>query len=209
MEGMEIVLIGDVIKSRKKFDPENWDYFHQLIKKVNEDFKNSIKIPFTIYSGDSFGGVCRSIEDALEIILRIQENQQYHKSRFVLIEDVVSFGMDKKVFVNLEGPALWKSQKLFEELKKKPSFFISDLQDGLKTKTINTILNLILAIRNDWNDLEWKVYRYNKLELKQIELADKLNVSQQYVSKIIRSSRMKLILESENSLKQILHGLSN
>ncbi|WP_162417608.1 SatD family protein [Cyclobacterium roseum] len=207
MKHTEVVLIGDVIKSRKQFKPEEWNDFHQLIKKINEEFHSSIKIPITVYSGDSFGGICDSVESAIEIVFAIQERHNYHQSRLVLIEDEVSFGLETKNFLNLEGPALWKSQGLLDNLKKSTSFFLADLQNDLKTIAVNTILNLILSIRNDWSEIEWAVYRHLGLDIKQKDLAEKLGVSQQYVSKISNKSKLKLVREAEKNLIQLLHGI--
>lgn len=209
MENNELVIIGDVIKSRKKFNPEKWDDFHHLIKQINEDFSSSIKIPLTIYSGDSFGGTCNSVGAATRIVLAIQEYQKYQKTRIVLIEDAISYGLDKNNFLTLEGPALWKSQNLLDKLKKRQSFFLADLQNELETNTVNTILNLILSIRDDWSEIEWEIYRNEGLEIKQKVLAGKLGVTQQYISKITKKSKLKLIKEAEAKLELILNGINN
>ncbi|QDH79369.1 hypothetical protein FKX85_10105 [Echinicola soli] len=73
MKNNEIVLIGDVIKSRKKFNPKEWNYFHDAIDQINEKFELYFKIPLTIYSEDSFGGICKDPVSAAKIILAIQE----------------------------------------------------------------------------------------------------------------------------------------
>lgn len=209
MKSIELVIIGDVIKSRKKFNPDKWDYFHHLINEINEKFSSSIKIPLTIYSGDSFGGTCNSIDAATKIVLAIQEYQKYQKTKIVLIEDEISYGLDKNNFLTLEGPALWKSQNLLDKLKKRQSFFLAELQNELKTNTINTILNLILSIRDDWSEIEWEIYRNEGLEMKQKVLANKLGVTQQYISKITKKSKLKLVKEAETNLKLILNGIDN
>lgn len=209
MNTAELVIIGDVIKSRKKFDPKKWEYFHQLIKNINHRFNTSIKIPLTIYSGDSFGGTCNNINAAIDIVLALQEYQKYHKTRIILIEDEISYGLEQNSFLTLEGPALWKSQVLLDELKKRHSFFLADLQNEIKTITINTILNLILKIRDDWSDLEWEVYRNEGLDITQKDLAKKLGVTQQYISKIIKKSKLRSVKESEINLKIILDGIIN
>ncbi|WP_299363291.1 SatD family protein [Winogradskyella sp.] len=209
MDSVELVIIGDVIKSRKKFDPKEWNHFHQMINKINQEFSSSLKIPLTIYAGDSFGGICDNVDSATKIVLAIQEYQGHHKSRVVLIEDKVAYGLDKKNFLTLEGPALWKSENQLKELKKKSSFFLADLKDELKTIAINTILNLILSIRDGWSKIEWEVYKNAGLEIKQKELALKLGVTQQYISKIIKTSKLKLVNEAETNLISILNGINN
>jgi len=209
MNTTELVIVGDVIKSRKKFNPEKWDYFHQLINEINQKFSSSISIPLTIYSGDSFGGICNNIDSATKIVLAIQEYQKYHKVRIALIEDEISYGLEKRNFLTLEGPALWKSQKLLEKLKKGPSFFLAELQNEMKTITMNTILNLILSIRDEWSEIEWEVYKHENLEIKQKVLADKLGVTQQYISKITKTSKLKLVKEAETNLTLLLNGINN
>ncbi|MGM0580924.1 MAG: SatD family protein [Bacteroidota bacterium] len=209
MGKLELVLIGDVIKSRKNFNPKQWNYFHQLITKINDEFSSEIKVPLTIYSGDSFGGVCLSLASAINIVLAIQELQKYHNSRVVLIEDKISFGLDTNNFLSLEGPALWKSGDMLKKLKNNSSFFFADLQSELKTITVNTILNLILSIRNDWNEMEWEVYKFEKQNITQKEIAVRLGVSQQYVSKIINNSKLKLVNTTVKNLKKIINGIDS
>lgn len=211
---VEVVLIGDVIKSREKFDPAEWEHFHTSINTINKEFASAFKIPLTVYSGDSFGGICDTVNSAVSIILAIQEHQQPHKSRIVLIEDEVSYGLsstslDSESFLTLEGPALWKSQPQMDMLKKSKSFFLANLTNELKTLSVNTILNLILSIRNSWSEIEWEVYKRSGSDITQQEMADQLDVTQQYISKITRSSQLKLIKEAEKNLTLILDGIDH
>lgn len=207
MNKKSIIIIGDVIKSSKQFHPGKWENFHLSIEIINEHFQSDLIIPFTIYSGDSFGAVCKDIPSAAEIILAMQEVQKYYTSRYVLIRDEISYGIDEKNFLTLVGPALWKSEEKLNFIKKNKKLFIADLENELLSLTLNTILNLILSVRNDWNEQEWVVYRNFNQEVKQKELAKQLGITQQYVSKIIRQTRMGLIKESEANLKIIINGI--
>lgn len=205
----EIIIVGDVIKSRKKFDPEKWQYFHKSIKAVNKKFKKVLKIPLTVYSGDSFGGICKDVESASNLILAIQEYSKYHTTRIILVKDEINYGLNKKSFLTLEGPALWRSKTLIQKLKTNQTYFLAKVEGELLNVTLNTILNLIIAIRNDWNEIEWEVYKSSSEDMKQKELARKLKVSQQYVSKIIKTSKLKIVKEAEANLKTILNGINN
>jgi DNA-binding MarR family transcriptional regulator len=93
-------------------------------------------------------------------------------------------------------------------VKKKKLLFLADLDNNLLALTVNTIMNLILSVKNDWNGQEWMVYRIYNQEVKQKELAEKLGIIQQYVSKIIRQARLRLIGESEENLKSIINGIA-
>ncbi len=209
MKKRQLILVGDVIKSSKKFRPKEWESFEHSIEAVNIKFKSSLPIPITIYSGDSFGAVCNDVVSAIEIILAIQETQKHQRSRFVLIEDEITYGMDKKNFLTLEGPALWKSEEKLTAIKKKKQLFLADLQNDLLTKTVNTIVNLILSLRNDWGEQEWIIYKNYNADIKQKDLAKELGITQQYVSKIIRQSRLRMIKDAEENLKNIIDGINS
>ncbi len=208
MKAKQLILIGDVIQSSKKFKPEEWEGFQHSIETINQKFASALIIPFTIYSGDSFGAVCNDVASAAEMILNIQEIQIYQKSRFVLIEDEITYGMEQKNFLTLEGPALWKSEEQLSNLKKKKTLFATDLDNPLLSLTVNTIVNLILSVRNDWNEQEWIIYKNYHSDVKQKDLAGELGITQQYVSKIIRQSKLRLIKEAEENLKNIIDGIN-
>lgn len=207
MNKKNIIIIGDVIKSSKRFHSDKWETFHQSVEAINNRYAADLIIPFTVYSGDSFGAVCTGISSATQIILSMQDIQPYYKSRFVLIEDEIAYGIEKKSFLTLVGPALWKSEENLNRIKKSKMFFIADLQNKLLTITVNTIMNLILSVKNGWNEQEWEIYRNYNQEVKQKELAEKLGITQQYVSKLIKQARLQLIRESEENLKIIIHGI--
>lgn len=203
----ELIIIGDVIKSRKKFHPDNWAFFHDSIDCINKNFNSSLKIPFSVYSGDSFGAVCKDLTSALEIVLAIQEFQRHQNSRIILIEDEVTFGMEKNNFLALEGPALWRGEEKLKQAKKNNVQFLADIKDQLLTNIVNATVNLILAIRVDWNDTEWAIYKKYTHTIKQTDIAKDLNISQQYVSKLIRKSHIKLIKSSEKKLRSIVDDI--
>lgn len=205
MKTTEFVLAGDVIKSRRKFDTKNWDLFHNSIDQLNAKFSDALKIPFAVYSGDSFGGICKDFNSSVLIILKIQEYLRNFKSRIVLIEDEVSYGLENQKFQFLEGPALWKIPSQLERVKRNDTFFLADLQNEKSTIKLNTIVNLLLIIKDDWNEIEWQLYQEYEHRLNQKELARKLNVSQQYISKIYKSSKVRFVKEAESNLNLMLN----
>lgn len=207
MNEKKIIIIGDVIKSSKKFNSVKWKNFHLSIEIINERFQSDLIIPFAIYSGDSFGAVCSNISSAVEIILAMQEVQKYYSSRHVLIEDEISYGIEKRNFLTLVGPALWKSEEKLNILKKEKKLFLSEFDNELLSVTLNTIMNLILSVKADWNEQEWLIYRNFDQGLRQKDMAMQLGITQQYVSKIVRQARMSLIKESEKNLKYIVNEI--
>jgi predicted XRE-type DNA-binding protein len=198
------VIVGDIIKSRKNFKPEKWDLFSQAIDKVNERYREEMEIPFSIYSGDSFGAVIYKLKSAFKIILGIQEQLQDFKTRMVLVEGEISYGLESKSFFKLEGPALWNTDKELKKIKRGDQNFTSSLKDEQMNLIINTVVNLMLAMRSDWSELQWKVSHYVREGLTQEEIAQQLNITQQYVSKIKRNSQCKLLHKAEKNILDLL-----
>ena len=201
---MEIVIVGDVIKSRKKFNPIEWEHFHSSINRINKEHKDQLKIPITIYSGDSFGCICKNIKAAVQIVLDIQNLQKPYDSRMVLIQDEITFGLDKGSFLNLEGPALWKSQNNLQKLKTEGELFSSNLRNKEQNLSVETILNLILTIRKEWSSIEWTIAMTYEHNLMQKETARIVGVSQQYVSKVLKKSNIKTVHKAKKNLIQLV-----
>ncbi len=202
----KIVIVGDVINSRKEFEPKKWLLFQDSINEINQIFKDELEIPFTIYSGDSFGAVCSDIKSAIKVILKINEIQRFSKSRLVIVEDQIPFGLEQKNFLELEGPALWETETSLNLLKKNKNFFLANLKNEQLNLLVNTVLNLILTLKNEWSDQQWIIYEEYRNGSTQKYIADKMGITQQYVSKLIIQSKCKLISETEQNLMKIIDG---
>ncbi len=208
MKNKHLVLIGDVIQSRKKFNPGQWQHFHNAISTLNQDMQEALHVPLVIYSGDSFGGIAKDPSSALKLLLLIQEQLKPIKARMVLVEDEVSFGLENRNFLELEGPALWKSSEKMQELKDTGGYFMAELQNNALSLSVNAALNLIIAIKYDWDELEWSIYQQYPHQKNQQEIAQQRGVSQQYISKLIRQSKFHLVKNAEKDLIQLTHGAS-
>ena len=204
----EIVLIGDVVKSRNSFDSALWDEFHTTINSLNIAFKNSIKIPFTIYSGDSFGATFIDIASAIKVTLALSETAIQYEFRIVINEGEVNYGLESNNFLVLEGPALWQSGKQMKNLKKSGNYIAVNLKNETLSLVISTILNFILTIKYNWSIKQKLIYQGFKKNKKQKDIAKQYKLSQQYISKIIKQSKFKLIIESEKNLNEILNGIN-
>ena len=206
MEASQLVLIGDIIQSRKGFNPQQWKLFHQAIESLNRDFEKELTTPLVVYSGDSFGAIVKNVNTAVTLSLKLQERISPLKVRIVLIEDEVSYGLESRNFLELEGPALWKSPDRMKELKENGSYFRADIKDQYLSFSLNASLNLILAVKYDWDEIEWEIYRQYPEHKTQKEIARQKGVSQQYISKLIRQSKFKLVKQSEKNLILLSNG---
>ncbi len=201
----EVVLIGDIIKSRKKFDSDKWKEFHSGIKLLNKKYVPAFKIPLTVYSGDSFGAVVNDILAGIEIILNFPMAMDDYKARIVLIHGDVQFGMELKNMTNLEGPALWKSTEKIKELKTSDLYFGLEMDSKKFEKILQSNINLLLSHKYSWSSLQKAVYTEYCKDQTQKQIAKKLNTTQQYISQIIRKENFRIVKDAEESI----YGLIN
>ena len=204
----EIVVIADIIQSRKKFDPKEWQSFHDGIKWLNEIFVSNLKSPITVYSGDSFGTVSKDLYSAVSLVLKLPEFILKYNSRIVLIEDVIDFGLAEINIVNLEGPAVWKSQEYLEKIKNKELFFGMLLQNESNMTIIENWVNIILVLKQNWSPIQRVTYRLYANSLSQKDIAKTLGKSQQYISKIIKKNNFQIVLSNEKALMNLVYKTS-
>jgi hypothetical protein len=198
----KIVIIGDIIDSQKFFNPSTWTYFKESINEINNKFFNKMEIGLTIYSGDCFGAVCKNLNGSYDIV-----NMLFSKFndnvRIVLIKDEISFGFEQKNFLQLQGPAVWKAEKIMKYLKKEKMYFKAELPNKQISDFLTIAMNLIINIKSGWTNSQKKIVSLYDEGIGQREIAENLNVTQQYISKELIKAKYNLIKKSEIYLRSI------
>lgn len=197
----EFVLVADVIDSRKKFSKKRWNNLSLKIDELNSTYADGLKTNLMIYSGDSIGCVCKNISTMLQLLFELSECHLLFPMRFLFVEDEVLFGMDKRKFTELEGPALWKIEEGFKEMKKSQLYFLSFLQDKPKDSFIlNQTLHLILTLKYSRTETQQKVSDYYRRGNNQQEISKEIGVTQQYISKELKKANYLTISKSQQAL---------
>ncbi len=201
-----LVINGDIVSSRKNFNPDVWQKFNENIEALNQENPECFRVPFSIYAGDGFGCVPRDLGSAIRLVLSLQEKLQDLEFRLILNEGIIEFGLEKGLFPELQGPALWENNQLLSALKKNGMRFNCVLKSIENQKTLNSALRLNLAYRANWSSNQWLLYRGIKSGWKQKEIAAELEVSQQYISKLMQQMQLDSLIAAEQNLLSLFEN---
>jgi len=193
---MIAVLTGDVVNSKS----ENAELWLEALKSTLELYGKTPK-DWEIYRGDSFQlGV--SNEKAILASIHL-------KSAIKQFEDLdvrIGIGLGKQNYESNQitesnGSAFVRSGKSFDGLKKQNMFLKSDNKKF--DDAINVMLSLSLLTADRWSPTVAKIIKLSieNPNLKQKELADKLNKSQSSISEALKRGGFNEMMMMNNYYK--------
>jgi hypothetical protein len=204
MEGVGIYI--DVIDSRKIQSRNDLEF---RINSLREFFSENKEFGiFAIWKGlDEFIIISPNWEFAVKVVIKVQELLHPYEQRFVLtgFEEVHTdrpvHEMDNKEFVLMsEGMIRLKKTKLYVEIIAEENSILLD--------SVSIILNALISMRSGFTSSQMEIYTLNKAGKSQVEIAQEINKSQQYVSKALNGIKAgNLNLIEERLFKVIAYGI--
>ena len=206
------VLIADIEKSRNF---KNRQAIQDILEKSIESLNNSplikkskIVAPFTITIGDEFQAVLENPSYIMDIINSFEENfRSVNRKDKTDISFRYGFGigeistkLNRKAAIGMDGPAFYNARKSLETTKtenKKFHIKSSSEMDSI----INLLLDWLGSEVQNWNESKKNALFLYKQKLTQKEIAQKINISQPAVSKIIKNKQTKLAIETEKEVE--------
>lgn len=199
-----IVLTGDIIASRQSYEDATWKNIQHVIDDINNRYSYYLPIPMMIYAGDSVGAVINGLGYAYDIGIELYEALLPVTIRFNIVQGEIEYGMDSGNFGVLQGNALWKSNKLLKELHKNHKTFALSTGNKNLDNTVNHMTNLIHNMKSSWSEGQLTIAQSYRRLKNQTDVAQEMDMSQQYVSKALKASSYHLVNESESYIKTIL-----
>ncbi len=209
-DAKQLLVYADIVGSEKilREDNKRWENLLQpTLDRLNKHYQQVCHIPFETVAGDSFGAIVKDLPSAVAIVLSIQEMLQQTDARIVLIRDSIQYGMDGQHFNQLQGQALWKANEAINQLKKDKTLFLANLGDKRTDLSLNSIVNLMMAIRKKWSATTWAIYQHYCQGNKQKTIAERVGVSQQYVSKALNDQNIRLISRTQRDTIALLEQI--
>ncbi|UJH91779.1 SatD family protein [Antarcticibacterium sp. 1MA-6-2] len=164
--------------------------FQEIYRQYGEDM-----VRFTIYRGDSFQGIIKRPEEALQIALQIKsavnsihlkktrKSRNYSKiADFKLAIGLGTQELDREEITESNGQAFQFSGRTLDEMKG------SSRHTGIKTprddvdEEFNTSFLLLDTITDKWSTASAEVVYYLLKGLKEREVASEINISQSAVN---------------------------
>ena len=199
-------IVGDVVSSKKI---EERDAFQSRLQKacdqVNATFADGIYAQIKITKGiDEISGILTKIENAYSITNVIFESIYPNLMRFAIVHGVLDTALESRDATKIDGPAFHKAAELIAQLKKTKNLVKVQIYDELIDRLLNLQINSVFLLKKKWTKRQFEVAILYKNLRNQKEVAKRLGIKQQTVSRIVKSANYDEILESEQSINEIL-----
>jgi len=206
MEQKTYVLLGDVISSRQIRNREEVQQkLARACKEINTVYAKEIYADFKILKGtDEIGGVLSTMTNSYNIISTILEQLYPNLIRFVLVFDYIDTALNTRDISKMDGPAFHKVSDIMNKLKKSKLMFDACVGNKMIDNCIAGQVNLILLLKKNWTAKQHLIVKEYKKTKNQYDVAKKLGVTQQYVSKTLNRLMLKEINNIEERLNNML-----
>ncbi len=201
-----VVIIGDVSGSKQLSGRNRYQtqlFMKSAIVQINEEFDKCIEAPFTITKGDEFQGLLSDLRSALEIVLALEKLMFPVRLRFGIGTGNI-YRMGGKLPIEMDGPAFHRANAALNFAKKKKYSYFLNTEDESLDMLINTIFQLMTAVKLRWNDRVYRLYwRYKDLGTYR-EVAAVENITPQAVCDALKNYRALEVKNAEENLLDYL-----
>jgi hypothetical protein len=205
------VVIGDISRSKKLSGMDRYQtqlFVKSAIVQTNEQYQSEIEAPMTITKGDEFQGLIKSPFNSYQIIHALQKMVFPIQIRYGLgIGNIYKMG--GTLPIEMDGPAFHRANKALELAKKRKTNLWLISEDTTTDQLINTVFQLITAIKSRWNERHFKLYwSYQELRTYR-EVARIENITPQAVCDVLKNIRATSVIAAEKNISQILNQLQS
>ena len=210
MENKKLVLIGDIVSSRKISERISFD--KKLLQTLDElNQRNSLIIsPYTLTIGDEIQAVFEDAESVFHDAISILSAIYPQKMRFSLGVGAIIKPINTEQAIGMDGPAFHFARDGIDAMKKSGYLFQLSGENIPHFSLHQHALFLISHNIARWNKTRLLVLEMllNKLPVKSI--AANLHISEQAVYKTINTGALEIIIslftEIETTLSRCLKG---
>lgn len=199
-------ITGDLVRSREiQQRNEVQMKLAKTLDEVNKQFRNIIKVKFSITLGDEFQGLIKSLEESYDIIEHIMRLIYPVRISFGVGEGAIYTSIEETTS-KMDGQCFFRSREALEKAKKRNQSLIYITGDEKRDVAVNTILMLMDTVRQNWKDLHWRrVWKFEELgTYKAVAKVEK--VSFQKIFKSLEVAKYKKIKLAEENLILLLHS---
>ncbi len=149
-----IVLMADIVDSRKGDQHELMIRFRKATDNINKKNKKALLSPMTITLGDEFQGVVKNISAAVRLILEMEEkliqDQAGFKLRYVLYEGSIDTPINEDIAHGMLGEGLTKAREALEKTKTTNSRYYFNLKNQQAAEALINSMSIYQNITDDW-----------------------------------------------------------
>lgn len=201
-----IAVIADMVKSRELPAGQRalvQKHFQELVANLNREYRTSLASKFAITLGDEFQGLLTTSTVIPDLIWQIEEKFPDRQLRVGI--GIGTLDTPLQVYaINIDGPALHAARDAIETAKK------SNLLGGVFSGTgslddvLNGVARLLWFHRSNWTKAQRNIANLLRKGMMQSEVAERLSISRQVVSKQVAASGWVTYAGGEKAWRIIL-----
>ena len=205
-----IILMADIIGSRKTDQQQLMRDFKSLVSQANHQFRDRLVSPLTITLGDEFQGVLNNVVDAVALIWQLEENLVKEgwalKLRYVITEGIIETPINRKIAYGMLGDGLTRARQYLEHLKKDETRFFFWLKDQEKKRALNNVFMALQDVLDDWKpEKDYYLVREFLAETSYRKVAEKLEKEPSLMWKRRKSLRINTYLALKETSQYIAY----
>jgi hypothetical protein len=200
-----IALIADMVKSREvpAFQrPHVQQSFLAFVNALNAKYQAALLSKFVITLGDEFQGLLSSAICIPDLMWDIEENFSYRELRVGIGFGVIHTSIPE-IAINVDGPALHNARTAIETAKSKRTLGGMFVGFGDLDGVLNGLARILCFHRSKFSRSQIRTFKLLREGLRQTEVAERLQVSRQAISKQVSFSGWIPYIEAEDAWRII------
>ena len=205
-----VIVMADILQSREKDANELMLEFKETVKHINDNWQTNIISPLTITLGDEFQAIIDTVENAVNIIIEIEEfmlaKEFTFKLRYVLNFGKIETEINREIAHEMLGEGLTDARKALTDLKNSESRFLIKFkkEDWRIEKMLNDTFKIFQYYIDSWKANDYRIAsHFIKLDDYKV-IADKLGINRSTAWR----RRKSLNIEEFETVKRIINNLT-
>lgn len=210
-------IIGDIINSRELSSRKQvQDKLEATLNKLNQKYPQVIVSKFTITLGDEFQGLLTMDAPIFQMIDEIRKAMAPVDIRFGIGLGEMKTDINALESIGADGPAYWYARAAIDYVHQKDDYGYTQLAVGLADERTAQQINALLAVtefmRKTWTASQFDTFNallslniYNE-KFKQRDVAKELNMTDNDLSKRLKSSGIKVYFRSKQAILELLRA---
>lgn len=205
-----VILMADILESREKDANEVMLEFKETVKHINDNWQTNIISPLTITLGDEFQAIIDTVENAVNIIIEIEEfilaKEFTFKLRYVLNFGKIETEINREIAHEMLGEGLTDARKALTDLKNSESRFLIKFkkEDWRIEKMLNDTFKIFQYYIDSWKVNDYKIASHFIRHDDYKVIADKLGINRSTAWR----RRKSLNIDEFETVKRIINNLT-
>ncbi|OGU26358.1 MAG: hypothetical protein A2X66_05370 [Ignavibacteria bacterium GWA2_54_16] len=179
--------------------------FQRAIDAVNKEYKGSISSKFVLTLGDEFQGLLSSPSESFRLVRHFQDLMEDVPFAFGIGVGPLATLLNPREALGMDGECFHRARAALLIAKRQHREIVYDF-DSPALSLINAFVGLMDALWGKLTPRQQRIAQLSKISTQE-DVAKKLKITQQAVSKVHSSTGIKRLQEAESTLRKYLESI--